>query len=91
MNAVLKTSEKDNVVTCLRALIKGEEITVEGKKYIVNEDIPQYHKMAIGNIKEGSTVIKYNQAIGVAKKDINVGDYVHVHNIDSARGRGDKK
>lgn len=91
MNAVLKTSEKDNVVTCLRALIKGEEITVEDKKYIVKHDIPQFHKMAIENITEGAEVIKYNQVIGISKMEISEGDYVHVHNIDSTRGRGDRK
>jgi len=90
MNAVLKTSEKDNVVTCLRPLIKGEEINVEGRKYVVKEDIPQFHKMAIENIVMGAEVIKYNQ-VGISKVEIIEGDYVHVHNIDSTRGRGDKK
>lgn len=91
MNAILKVSENDNVVTCLRALEKGEEITVDGKKYIVKEDIPQFHKMAIGDIKKGSYVYKYGQVIGEATVDINEGDYAHAHNIESTRGRGDKK
>lgn len=91
MNAILKVSDNDNVVTCLRALLKGEEITIDGKNYVVKEEIPQFHKMAIDNIKKGSFVYKYGQVIGEATNDISEGDYAHAHNIESTRGRGDKK
>lgn len=91
MNAILKTSKEDNVVTCLRALEKGEEIFVGDIKYIVAEDIPQFHKMAIEYIKKGSPVYKYSQIIGLATTDIFLGGYAHIHNIESTRGRGDKK
>lgn len=90
MSAILKVSENDNVVTCLRALEKGEEITFEGKKYITKQDIPQFHKMAIENIKKSSYIYKYGQVIGTATTDINEGEHAHVHNIESTRGRGDK-
>ncbi|MEL7648947.1 MAG: UxaA family hydrolase [Sedimentibacter sp.] len=91
MNAVLKTSENDNVVTCLRALKKGEEVMIEGTICVAGQDIPQFHKMAAIDIKKGSPVYKYGQVIGLATRDINAGDYAHVHNIESTRGRGDKK
>ena len=35
-------------------------------------------------------VRKYGEIIGLATKDIQQGEYVHVHNIESCRGRGDK-
>lgn len=91
MNAILKVSDNDNVITCLRTLVKGEEITIDGKKYIVQENIPQFHKMAIDNIKKNSHVYKYGQVIGTATNDISEGEYAHAHNIESTRGRGDKK
>lgn len=91
MNAILKVSDNDNVITCLRALAKGEEIILEGKTYVVKEEIPQFHKMAIENIKKGAQVYKYGQVIGTATNDIREGDYAHAHNIESTRGRGDKK
>ncbi|WP_443110690.1 hypothetical protein [Caloramator sp. mosi_1] len=34
-------------------------------------------------------MIKYAEEIGKATNNINKGDYVHVHNIESKRGRGD--
>lgn len=91
MNVILKVSENDNVVTCLRALVKGEEVIIDGKTYVVKEDIPQFHKMAIDNIKKGSYVYKYGQVIGEATNDISEGEYAHAHNVESTRGRGDKK
>jgi len=90
MNAILKVSDNDNVITCLRALAKGEEIVIEGKNYVVKEHIPQFHKMAIANIKKDSYVYKYGQVIGTATNDIDEGEYAHAHNIESTRGRGDK-
>ena len=53
MNAVLHVSEKDNLVTCLRPLKKGEIIEFEGKNYTVQSDIPVFHKMAVAEIKKG--------------------------------------
>jgi len=42
-------------------------------------------------LKKGDVVYKYGEVIGIATVDIKTGDYVHVHNIESTRGRGDKK
>ena len=47
--------------------------------------------MAIKNIAKGDFVYKYGQTIGVATNEISEGEYVHIHNVESTRGRGDKK
>lgn len=85
METVLKIDKKDNLVTCLRAVKKGETITVDGKSITVNQDVPQFHKIAVENIAKGETCYKYGQVIGKALRDIKEGDYVHVHNIISAK------
>ena len=41
--------------------------------------------------KKGEPIIKYGEEIGVATADIDTGAYVHVHNLDSQRARGDLK
>lgn len=44
MEAILHIDEKDNLVTCLRDVKKGETVEVEGEKITANADIPQFHK-----------------------------------------------
>ena len=53
------------------------------------EAVPYGHKIALCDIKKGEEIIKYGEAIGAASRDIAAGDYVHIHNMDSQRGRGD--
>lgn len=91
MNAVIHVNEKDNLVTCLRPISKGETVTLDGKTYVAASDIPKFHKMSVATIKKGEFCYKYGEIIGVALEDLNPGDYVHVHNLESTRGRGDKK
>lgn len=89
MNDVIHINSRDNLVTCLRPISKGEKICFEGREYIAAADIPKYHKMSVAAIKKGEFCYKYGQVIGTALEDLRPGDYVHVHNIASTRGRGD--
>nr|WP_312292059.1 altronate dehydratase family protein [Clostridium chromiireducens] len=81
MKEIIKINEKDNVVVALRDISKNEIIEVENNKIEVKEDIKRGHKIAIGNIKEEENVIKYGYPIGHATKNIEIGDWVHTHNI----------
>lgn len=47
--------------------------------------VPLGHKVALREIRSGEDVIEYGIRIGVAYADIVRGDYVHTHNIRSAR------
>lgn len=90
MNAVLKVNEKDNVATCLKSLAKGETVEAGGQKISAAQDVAVFHKIAVSGIKKGDLCYKYGQVIGRAMTDIKPGDHVHVHNIESTRGRGDQ-
>ena len=48
-------------------------------------DIPLGHKIAIGEVAAGDEVIEYGIPIGKASERIDAGDYVHTHNLRSAR------
>ncbi len=54
-----------------------------------NADVPYGHKVAIRAIPKGEAVMKYGLSIGSAMEDIQPGDHVHIHNVESNRGRGD--
>ena len=74
---------------------KGEsvECRIEGQsetcEITLLDDIPSNHKFAFVDIKAGDPIIKYGLNIGRASRDIRRGEYVHIHNIESNRGRGD--
>ena len=83
----------DNVGTLLRDVEAGETLDIQVGDDVVslttNEDIVFGHKVAIYDIPEGETIFKYGTSIGYASTDIDQGDWVHVHNVDSNYGRGD--
>jgi len=85
--------KKDNVATALVDLKTGEilkeEFNGKVKKIDLKQDIPFGHKISLTKIEVGSPIIKYGEVIGTATELINEGDYVHIHNVESNRGRGD--
>ena len=85
----------DNVANLIGPGKKGEsvECVTEGKQaarvVTLLDDVPPNHKFAPVDIRSGEPIIKYGLNIGRASCDIRTGQYVHVHNIESNRGRGD--
>ena len=86
-------SPKDNVATALDNLNAGEclELAVDSERRVVRlkANIPFGHKFSLAELKPNSPIIKYGEVIGLATALIESGDYVHVHNVASARARGD--
>lgn len=71
----------DNVAVALRPISKGEKLEVDGIHLEALEDIPQAHKIALEDIKQGSNVIKYAYPIAHATENIGKGCHVHTHNV----------
>ena len=44
--------------------------------------IPKGHKIALKQINKGEKIIKYDQIIGLAEKDISPGEHVHTDNTE---------
>jgi (2R)-sulfolactate sulfo-lyase subunit alpha len=51
----------------------------------VNAEIPLGHKVALRDVAEGEDVIEYGVRTAIASAEIKMGDYVHIHNVRSAR------
>jgi (2R)-sulfolactate sulfo-lyase subunit alpha len=51
----------------------------------VLDDIPIGHKLALGAIADGDTILKYGHDIGRAVATVAAGGHVHVHNIKTKR------
>ena len=94
-NLALKIDDLDNVATIFaNGMKKGMSVEIHDKKghsetITLLDDIPYGHKIAVTDIPKGAHIMKYGESIGAASTDIKKGDYVHVHNLDALRGRGD--
>jgi len=84
--------EKDSVgVVVIEGVKAGQDLT----GWIMNQDktitvkalndIPIGHKLALREIPNGATVIKYGRDIGRAVANIKAGEHAHVHNIKTKR------
>lgn len=83
-------AQVDNVVTAIDDLEAGMEITYDDTTVELTEDVPFGHKIALVPMEPGDTVLKYGEPIGEAVDSIDPGEWIHTHNCESARGRGDR-
>ncbi|MFC1563003.1 UxaA family hydrolase [candidate division KSB1 bacterium] len=90
-DSVLLINEKDNIIVALKKKRIGDTIKLVDKVIDIKDEIPAGHKIAITMIKKYEAVIKYGESIGIATKDITPGEWVHSHNLESTRARGDKR
>jgi altronate dehydratase len=79
----IKIHPADNVLVAVVALHSGEQVTLEGNRIVIADDIPLGHKFAGVVIKRGEKIIKYGVPIGSATADIREGQHVHTHNMKS--------
>ena len=92
---LLTVNRSDNVATVVGAdinLPSSYEIlgAIEGSLNIT-EPISFGHKSALVDFYPGDKVIKYGVVIGQISKYVAAGGHVHIHNMESLRGRGDLK
>ncbi|KQM20415.1 UxaA family hydrolase [Novosphingobium sp. Leaf2] len=82
--AAIRTALEDNVAVALRTLEAGEDVTVDGQVIQLRDAISAGHKFAVTPITAGAPVRRYRAPIGIATRDIAVGEHVHTHNVKTA-------
>jgi altronate hydrolase len=75
---------EDNIVVAARPLPADASYLYNGDTLTLPQRIGLGHKIALRGIKQGEAVTKYGQIIGFASKDIEPGEWVHVHNVSAA-------
>ena len=91
MHKALAHKRGDDVAVAVAAISAGEEVVVlyvddEGRQVVrARADVPYGHKVALQPLAAGDPVREYSTQVGVASADIEAGDYVHTHNIKTAR------
>ncbi|MFB6141290.1 MAG: UxaA family hydrolase [Halosimplex sp.] len=86
----LVMADEDTVATALEDLAAGDRLADADPPLAVAEDVPFGHTVALVDHDAGETVRKYGEVIGEASVDIARGEWVHTHNCESTRGRGDR-
>lgn len=82
----IQVNPADNVVTLLGDAPAGPiDVVGDGqtKRLELREPIERGHKAALRAIAAGEEVVKYGIAIGNATKQIEIGQWVHLHNCRS--------
>lgn len=80
----LRLDGADSVAVTLDELEVGEPCLLpEGGAITARDRIPRGHKIAVRRVASGEAVVKYGHPIGVAISDIEVGAWVHAHNLRS--------
>ena len=78
-------------VVVVEKVDEGQEVsgwimeTDKTEKLKALADVPLGHKLALTEIKNGETIVKYGNDIGRAIEDIPKGGDVHVHNVKTKR------
>lgn len=89
---LLVHDKRDNVgVVVVENLQAGDEmyciVTEDDSDFTlrVKQDVPIGHKVALTDLKEGDTIIKYGEDIGRVIAPVTIGEHVHVHNLKTKR------
>ncbi|NNE23847.1 MAG: UxaA family hydrolase [Rhizobiales bacterium] len=89
---LLVHDRKDNVgVVVVEGLTAGTEmlcvVTEDNSdfKLTAKADVPIGHKVAVADLSEGDTIIKYGEDIGRMVASVEKGGHVHVHNLKTKR------
>jgi altronate dehydratase small subunit len=80
---LLLLSADDNVLVITATLQAGETILLNSLPVTLPMQLPLGHKLAAREIAAGEKVIKYGVPIGSAIQRINLGAWVHTHNLKS--------
>ena len=89
---IILHDEKDNVgVVVIEKITPNQECScwiMENDKSVKiqsKNEIPLGHKIAMVDLKEGDTILKYGHDIGEVVSPIKKGDHVHVHNVKTKK------
>lgn len=91
MHKALAHRRGDDVAVAVVPISAGEEILVvymedDGEQKVrALADVPYGHKIALQPLAAGAPVTEYSTQVGVTRTRIEPGDYVHTHNVKTAR------
>ena len=89
---IIIPDEKDNVgVVVIGKITQNQDCTcwiMENDKTVSIQSLNEIqlgHKIAMIDLNEGDTILKYGHDIGKVVKSIKKGEHVHVHNVKTKK------
>ena len=90
MAKALKINPRDNCAVVLADTKAGDQVEVrtdaETIRIAARQDIALGHKIALVRLDAGQPIVKYGEQIGQALGAIEIGDWIHLHNVTCRRG-----
>ncbi|MDP7063001.1 MAG: UxaA family hydrolase [Planctomycetota bacterium] len=81
--AVLRIHPSDNICVALHPMEAGTEIDCGSIQFVLTQDIRLGAKLALMPMSAGATILKFGEPIGTLTEDVELGGYVHTHNLKS--------
>lgn len=81
MTKCIHINPADNVAVATAEIGAGEELHVNGRRIVAQQDIPMGHKIALRRLEAGDNVIKYGMPVGHACASIPAGGWVNERNL----------
>lgn len=85
---LLRIHPADNILVALKDIPANQSM---GNGSVTHEAIRRGHKVASKAIAKGSAILKFAQPIGIASRDIAVGEHVHLHNLNYSASTVDRR
>lgn len=79
--AAILLHPRDNVAIARMHLREGLTVRVGGHEVTLRDAIPAGHKLALENVNEGESFLRYGEVIGRASQRVEPGAHVHTHNV----------
>lgn len=79
--SLLRIDARDDVAVALADLDAGDEAVCDGAVVTLREPVARGHKVALHALAEDAPVCKYGAPIGLARRRIEAGEWVHTHNV----------
>jgi altronate dehydratase small subunit len=76
-------SPQDNCLIAAARLEAGEVVLIEGERTTLRKTVELGHKLARRGLKAGDKVLRYGAIIGHASIDVETGEHLHTHNLES--------
>lgn len=73
----------DNILVCVAHIYEGDEVVIDSQSVVITKDVEVGHKLSRRALAIGDKIYRYGAPIGSMTQAVNLGEHVHMHNMQS--------